>query len=201
LHLIKDNRLLWLDLDKDFEWANDTRMQSAPKPSNIPSLITGAAFVPKLSSSKFYIFGGEYNAANKTSNHSQVPPSDGGGMLFSFNRDDGEWRMEETSGDQPQQVDLGLWTDDTNAGVSYYLGGAYSKYTTSSLSTDYLVVNGLLVLNYTDMSWRNETVPGDPTIRGFLHYLPIGESGILVKFGGERFTANKYNSASTLVCA
>ena len=49
------------------------------------------------------------------------------------------------------------------------------------------------------MSWRNETVPGDPTIRGFLHYLPIGESGVLVQFGGERLTANKFNSASTLV--
>ncbi|KAF8248455.1 hypothetical protein K440DRAFT_642499 [Wilcoxina mikolae CBS 423.85] len=100
----------------------------------------------------------------------------------------------EVIGDQPRQIVAGQWTDDTNAGASHYLGGLYNWETTAGLDpTSFQVVNGLLVLNYTDMNWRNETVIGDPTVRGFLNYLPIGQSGVLVNFGGERFT-NRHNS-------
>jgi len=176
-------------------------VQSTPKPSQIPSLISGTAFVP-TQSSKFYIFGGVYKRDNLTSSRFQPPPSVGG-ELFSYSKDTGEWTQEKTVGYQPQQVALGLWADNNDANVSYFLGGLTNDETTSRLSSiahDRLAVNGLLTLNFTDMSWKNESVAGDPTIRGFMHYIPLGEKGILVKFGGERSSAGRYNSASVLVC-
>jgi len=33
-----------------------------------------------------------------------------------------------------------------------------------------------------------------------MHYIPLGEKGILVKLGGQRSSAGRYNSASILVC-
>ncbi|KAF8535283.1 hypothetical protein BDD12DRAFT_753031, partial [Trichophaea hybrida] len=121
--------------------------------------------------------------------------------LFSYSSETGEWKEEETIGYKPQQVATGQWAEDKDGGVAYYLGGLTSDETTSRLNAvthDQLVVNGLLTLNFTDMSWRNETVPGDPTIRGLMNYIPIGEREILIMFGGERFSEGRYNSASAL---
>jgi hypothetical protein len=194
--------LQWVDFDKDFEWKGGPGLQSAPKPSEIPNLNEGTAFVPNKSS-KFYIFGGVYKTENKTSSRYQPPPSGQGGKLFSYSSETGEWKEEETIGYKPQQVASGQWAEDEDGSVGYYLGGLTSYETTSRLNAvtyDQLVVNGLLTLNFTDMSWRNETVHGDPTIRGLMNYIPIGERGILIMFSGERFSAGRYNSASALVC-
>jgi len=196
-----DNRLIWVDLDKDFEWANPP-IQSFAKPDDVPSLSYGVTFVPDLSIPKFYIFGGVYNAFNNKSSRYKPPPQDSTGKLFSFDQRTEEWKEEDTVGFQPAQIAGGQSTVDTNRGVSYYLGGYYNPTTTASLigpTWRYLTVNGLLVFNSSDMSWRNETVAGEPTMRGFLNYIPLGLKGILVFFGGEKYAGGRYNSAGKLV--
>ncbi|KAF8537903.1 hypothetical protein BDD12DRAFT_886769 [Trichophaea hybrida] len=101
-----NNRLLWVDFDKEFEWGGGPGVQSTPKPSQIPSLIAGTAFSP-TQSSKFYIFGGVYKTYNMMSSRFQPAPSVGG-KLFSYSKDTGEWTQEKTVGYQPQQVALGM---------------------------------------------------------------------------------------------
>jgi len=83
------------------------------------------------------------------------PPPSVGGELFSYSKDTGEWNQEKTVGYQPQQVALGLWADKNDANVSYFFSRLTNDETTSRLSSiaqDRLIVNGLLTLNFTDMS-------------------------------------------------
>ncbi|KAF8541018.1 hypothetical protein BDD12DRAFT_876284 [Trichophaea hybrida] len=194
-----NNRLIWVDLDKDFVW-QDPPIQSAAKPDNVPSLSWGSTFVPDLSIPKFYIFGGVYNAQNNLSSRYKPPPQDPAGKLFSFDRRtrNGKRSIRGVSASANRG---GMTTVDTNRGVGYYLGGYYDPATTASYigpTWRWLVVNGLLVFNTSNMSWRNETVPGEPTVRGFLNYIPLGLKGVLVWFGGEKYAGGRYNSIGVL---
>lgn len=47
-----------------------------------------------------------------------------------------------------------------------------------------------MVLNMTDKTWRNDSVPGLSPFGAFMEYLPVGEQGALVIFGGQGFQAS-----------
>lgn len=42
----------------------------------------------------------------------------------------------------------------------------------------------------TDKTWRNDSVPGLSPFGAFMEYLPVGEQGALVIFGGQGFQAS-----------
>ena len=95
-----------------------------------------------------------------------------------------------------------VWTREQNADIltglaagaaatnpftneAYFLGGGQDSWILEG-SPDFYV-DGMVTLNMSDASWTNGTVPGPAISGGFMEYLPIGEKGILVVFGGMMF--------------
>jgi len=175
-------RLLWVDLSVPFDYSNYT-VKSSNKPDTVPSLALGAGFA---STRKFFRFGGYYPMNNMSARHLETSPehTDEVGLTWSYDALSEVWAREPNAG---ILTGLAAGASATNpfTNEAYFLGGSQDSWTLQG-SPDFYV-DGMVALNMTDASWRNDTVPGPAISGGFLEYLPIGEKGALVSFGGMSF--------------
>jgi hypothetical protein len=114
------------------------------------------------------------------------PPSiaDEVGLLWSFDTDSELWSTEYSAG-IVTGISGGSSATNPFLNEAYYLGGLQDSWVLAD-AVD-LYVAGMMTLNMTDSTWRNETVPGLSTFGAFMEYLPIGEKGALVVFGGRDY--------------
>ena len=103
------------------------------------------------------------------------------GELWSFDINPQLWATEKPGG-SATGVAGGTYTMNPFTNEAYYIGGMQDSWLLSGAPDLYF--DGMMVLNMTNLSWRNETVPGPSVFSGFLEWLPIGAKGALVAFGG-----------------
>ncbi|KAK3349547.1 hypothetical protein B0T25DRAFT_548391 [Lasiosphaeria hispida] len=185
-------RLLWVDLSVPFGYSNYT-VTSRSKPDTVPSLSLGAGFA---STRKFFRFGGYYPMNNVSARHLETSPghTDEVGLTWSYDALSEVWAREPNAG---ILTGLAAGASATNpfTNEAYFLGGGQDSWVLQG-SPDFYV-DGMVSLNMTDASWRNDTVPGPAISGGFLEYLPIGEKGALVSFGGMGFPEGVAGASSS----
>jgi hypothetical protein len=178
-----NTRLLWLDLNQPFNYSHYS-FNSLSKPDGIPNLAEGVAFVPSSPfDTKFFAFAGNYPSNNDSAISYTPPPSnaDNVGLLWSFDTNSELWNTEYNAG-IVSGLSGGSSATNPFLNEAYYLGGMQDNWVLKD-AVD-LYVDGMMILNMTDTTWRNETVAGLSTFGAFMEYLPIGEKGALVVFGG-----------------
>lgn len=183
-------RTLSMDLTLPFNYSHYS-VTSTNHPYDIPALAAGVAFVPSdASDTKFYTFAGNYPSANVSAISYTPPPQnfDQVGLLWSYDTRSGLWATEYGAG-----IVTGLQggSSATNPFLNegYYLGGIQDNWVIKDSGGFF--VEGMVVLNMnrTDQSWRNESVPGLSTFGAFMEYIPVGDQGALVAFGGQGYQA------------
>ncbi|KAJ2897480.1 Kelch repeat-containing protein-like protein 5 [Zalerion maritima] len=146
------------------------------KNASIPSVHGGTLWADELNG-RLYLFGGEYEDGQPPATYN----------LYSYDT----WYNEWHSFGQPDIT--GLYSVSYGAGVSvsergegYYYGGYISNATTAGWGGDYTPTTGIIRYTYDDNSWSNSTGPPDeiPRAEGVMVYIPAGDGGMLVYFGG-----------------
>lgn len=158
----------------------------------------GTAFVPAISSpAHFFAFAGNYPSNNESAISYVPPPShvDEVGLLWSFNVDSGLWTKEKSAG-FVTGIQGGSSATNSFLNEGYYLGGMQDSWVLENAPDVFF--EGMMVLNMTEVRWTNETVPGGSTLGGFMEYLPIGEKGALVVFGGRNWPEGVANPDSSI---
>lgn len=176
-----DTRLLWLDLSAPLDWGS-YEVFSLNKPSGIPSRANSATFTGS-DDPRFFVFGGEIANQNTNSSNYTAPPTDNIPQFWYFNSSSLDWTLvtiNESSG--VENVFGGAVASDPNRNIGYYLDGEVTPEVV--LDSPTVWVTGLVSFNFSDLSWKNETRPGQSTIGGFMEYVPVGKKGVLVTFGG-----------------
>ncbi|KAF8534802.1 hypothetical protein BDD12DRAFT_983647, partial [Trichophaea hybrida] len=135
------------------------QVYSHPKPSYIPLQIAGVSFSRGESDTKFLVFGGQPNAS-----------------FWLYNTESTDWRSQ---GLGVSNMSGGAATVDPNQGVGYYLGG----------QVDGKEMNELLSCDLSNWGVQKTTLPSNFGTHAFLEYMPVGEKGILVLFGGQSSTS------------
>jgi hypothetical protein len=187
--------LHWLDLTKPFNYSHYT-IHSVEKPFDIPNLAEGVAFVPSTpSATNFLAFAGNYPSNNVSALSYTPPPQnvDAVGLLWSFDTDSELWTTDYKAG-IVTGVSGGSMATNPFLNEGYYLGGLQDSWILEGAMDFY--VGGMMFLNMTDTTWRNETVPGLSTFAAFMEYLPVGEKGSLAVFGGRGFQQGVANPES-----
>ncbi|KAK3322153.1 hypothetical protein B0H66DRAFT_192462 [Apodospora peruviana] len=141
------------------------------KNASIPSVSGGTLWADTVNK-RFYLFGGEYEQQQ------QAPSSQF--TLWSFNTLSQEW---ESFG-QPAQtvingVSYGAGVSVSERGEGYYYGGWMS------MANDSVATSTLIRYDMDANAWTNSTGPDSVRrAEGAMVFLPIGDGGMLVYFGG-----------------
>jgi hypothetical protein len=144
----------------------------------------GVAYVHATSSPpNFFAFAGNYPFNNASAISHVPPPShvDEVGLLWSFNIDSGLWTKEKSAG-FVSGIQGGSSATNSFLNEGYYLGGMQDSWVLQNAPDVFF--EGMMILNMTDVTWTNETIPGPSTLGAFMEYLPVGEKGALVVIGG-----------------
>ncbi|EWC47432.1 hypothetical protein DRE_00400 [Drechslerella stenobrocha 248] len=157
---------------------------SNEKPDNVPKVGYGALWADRVNR-KLYLYGG------RTTNEQQpAPPSD----IWMYDTLDDTWQVvtgtrSDTGDGNPPRLYGGASAVADNLGLAFYLGGYMGNTTMEGWEGPDIMVPGMLIYDMVKNTWRNETLPGVlglPRAEGTLTYLPIGDGGALVYFGGVR---------------
>lgn len=104
------------------------------------------------------------------------------GLLWSYDAQSGLWATEYGA-----SILTGLQgccaTTSPFLNEGYYLGGVQDNWVIKDGLR--FSVEGMVTLNMTDKSWRNESVPGLSLFGAFMESLAVGEQGALVVFGAK----------------
>lgn len=98
------------------------------------------------------------------------------------------------------RVSYGAGTSVEYQGKGYYLGGWRSKNNDNRWSTEREAQKDLLIYDMLDNSWQKRSGPRDGLARaeGAMTYIPGGDNGILVYFGGVVSEDGKEENASAV---
>ncbi|KAL2833737.1 hypothetical protein BDW59DRAFT_138116 [Aspergillus cavernicola] len=113
---------------------------------------------------------------------SDTSPDDG---VWTYNITDGSWQVQQTSV-KPVRLLSGAYVDVPEIQSAYWLGGYQDSDTSPSITDDTKnYATGMIQFNTTSEEFTQLRAPFTPVEEGALVYIPIGELGILVFFGGE----------------
>ncbi|KAK6509788.1 hypothetical protein TWF481_004517 [Arthrobotrys musiformis] len=165
------------------------------KPGEVPSL-EGATLWTDAVNKKLYLYGGQFTTS---------PPSPF--ALWSYDAIYDTWasinQSRDASGTPVGVARLynGAAAVSEAAGMAYYFGGWIDRESEYAYDGKQAAVAGLLVYDMVNNVWRNQTVAGTGGINigrraeGVMIYVPLGDEGILVAFGGVRVSEDGRTSA------
>ncbi|RPA75607.1 hypothetical protein BJ508DRAFT_214325, partial [Ascobolus immersus RN42] len=162
-----------------FDLANDTtRMpemtKSVTKPLTVPSLINGALWADSTNG-RLFAFGGMYP--------NMLPPDDP--AVWSFDTWNSTWTKLASPGARILRPASAMSTSVEWQGKAYMLGGFVGSRTTRGWTGNDWILKDMLIYNMVENTWRNDSGPRtNPRFEGTLVYVPAGDSGLLVSFGG-----------------
>ncbi|KAF3919077.1 hypothetical protein ABW21_db0204013 [Orbilia brochopaga] len=157
------------------------------KPSNVPHVSQGALWSDTVNK-KLYLYGGQ-----TTYDGEESPPAN----IWMYDAFSDEWEvMNDTSGKgYPVRLYRGASAVADNLGLAYYMGGWVDDGLERGSERNTSIVAGLLIYDMVQNTWRNESIPNNEArAEGSMVYVPIGESGSLVYFGGVRSPDGTYGS-------
>ncbi|KAK1750750.1 autophagy-related protein 3 [Echria macrotheca] len=167
--------LLYHDLDVLGSAGMPQLYANLTKNSSIPSVNGGALWADDVNK-RFYLFGGEYNG--------QPPPPYI--TLWSYDVLNNDWYSFGT----PTQagingVSYGAGVGVSERGEGYYYGGWMSNNTVSDWNGSPVATSAMVKYDMDSNSWSNNTGPdGVRRAEGSMVFIPIGDGGMLVYFGG-----------------
>ncbi|KAF3920225.1 hypothetical protein AA313_de0206952 [Arthrobotrys entomopaga] len=142
------------------------------KPAGVPSLAYGTLW-PDTVNKKLFLYGGLFTNANPT-------PFD----LWMYDTLYDTWAVVNQT-TQVSRIWGGASAVVQSLGRGYYLGGYIGKESEYGWEGDDVAVSGLLMYDMVANVWTNETLPNNQKrAEGVLIYVPVGDNGILVSFGG-----------------
>lgn len=177
-----DNRLLFHDLNDDSLKIPPLITNLTYKPNNVPSVVGGQLWADQANE-KLYLFGGEYSSG---------PPYSP--TLWTYDPWNDTW-SEVKSEDREQRIQrpsFGAGLSVENLGMGYYLGGWLGPKNVIGWQGDRIATSNLISYDMIGNTFRNDTGPlGPPRVEGTLQYVPTGDQGLLVSFGGLYAEAGK----------
>ncbi|KAK6354644.1 hypothetical protein TWF696_003784 [Orbilia brochopaga] len=148
-----------------------------PKPATAPHVGQGTLW-PDTVNKKLYLYGGQ-----ATYDGEGPPPTD----IWMYDAAYDNWEvMNNTDGNgNPVRLFRGASAVAENLGLAYYLGGWVDNKSQPGWEGNNTMIAGLLIYDMVQNTWRNETIPDNVArAEGSMVYVPIGDSGALVFFGG-----------------
>ncbi|KAF3920825.1 hypothetical protein ABW20_dc0110409 [Dactylellina cionopaga] len=145
------------------------------KPATVPSL-TGAALWADETNQKLYLYGGKFTIG-------QTVPF----QLWIYDALYDNWYPANSSSSNldVSRIYNGASTVAEDQALGFYLGGWIGEDSEYGWQGDDVAVSNLLIYDMLENAWRNISGPDNtPRAEGVMLYLPIGDNGMLVAFGG-----------------
>lgn len=175
------DHLLYLDLN------NDTAKLPAlsgplSKPAPVPRLIGGQLWADQANG-RLFQFGGEFP--------SDEPVLDVPRAMWTYDTYNDTWTLLAEDDSSTSHVytrpSFGAGAVVEDEGRAYYLGGWVGGRNVPGWKGKRMALPGMVIYNLVDNTWRNETGPParvEPRVEGVLLFVPAGDNGLLVSFGG-----------------
>ncbi|TGZ83522.1 hypothetical protein EX30DRAFT_361589 [Ascodesmis nigricans] len=196
-----DDKLVVLDHSEPMEYGHP-KVSTIKKPSFVDNLSFGSILQPNPSSRKFYAYGGDRDVRSTIERDltyiAPSPENDPKGRIFMYDFATQKWKKEMVGVTQLVQAQS---TNDPLRGVSYVLDGYMvhgydmSEMLEAGRLLEALEIErenshkGLLEFDPIDLSFRNISHSNNEyegfTVEGYLEYLPFGQAGVLIKWGGQ----------------
>ncbi|KAK5664257.1 hypothetical protein OQA88_475 [Cercophora sp. LCS_1] len=171
----EDTGLLYHDLDTIAPAGMPQLYANLTKNSSVPSVHGGTLWADDVNK-RLYLFGGEY--------YLQPPPRSFN--LWSYDVMNNEWVSFGPPGQAAiDSVSYGAGASVSELGQGFFFGGWISNNTDPDWSGVPVATTGMVKYDMDSNSWSNIT--GPDSIRraeGVMVFLPIGDGGMLVYFGG-----------------
>ncbi|KAF1846853.1 uncharacterized protein K460DRAFT_425442 [Cucurbitaria berberidis CBS 394.84] len=175
--------LIYKDLSNSYpdfppQYSNLTKSRDVPS-------VSGGILWPDLVNKVFYQYGGEYTNTTAQSF----------GTLWFYDTIYNSWNRSAGSGASQAQVSWPAFGAGTtnDEGIGYYYGGYLNENSDSRWKGNPLMLGSIVSYNMSEGTWRNHTYDLTPRAEGSLQYIPAGERGMLVYFGG----VERINSATS----
>ncbi|KAL7265848.1 hypothetical protein RUND412_011625, partial [Rhizina undulata] len=172
-----NTRLLFHDLSTTLQGAQDIGMppliDNLTKGLEVPS-VSGGFLWPDVANAKFYLFGGEY--PNETPNNF---------ALWCYDVYNDSWSQIQAD-PSIERIAYGAGTTVESSGLGYYLGGWLSSESVAGWAGPPLASSKMVVYDMIGNNWQNYSSPVDGLGRaeGVLEFIPAGDAGLLIYFGG-----------------
>lgn len=152
-------------------------MTNLSKPATVPNLI-GATMWADQANARLFQFGGEFVAP-------AIP--DDPFLLWSYDVYHDSWATRNPN-QEVSRVSYGAGTTVEYLGMGYYLGGWMNSQNDLNWEGAPKASNKLVEYDMVGDTWQNRTGPNDQLGRaeGVLVFVPAGDMGMLVHFGGVR---------------
>ncbi|KAI5777253.1 hypothetical protein EDC01DRAFT_679259 [Geopyxis carbonaria] len=159
------------------------------KPNDVPSLV-GSTLWPDVANAKLYQYGGETIGSDT--------PQDFTMWMYDIWED--KWSKTDPPADKViNRLAFGASTTVEYQTMGYYLGGWMGDKTTIEWvpNSERRASNKLLEYDMGRNEYTNSTGPedGDGRAEGVMVYVPSGDNGMLVHFGGIRTSSGEENDA------
>jgi hypothetical protein len=149
------------------------------KPAEVPSVIGGILWADGANG-RLFQYGGEYPDSGTVPELSF--------QLWTYDTYFDKWSTRDPTDRSITRLSFGAGTSVEHLGMGYYLGGYQSDRSNVNWQGGRKAMNRLLEYNMEEDTWANRTGPTDGKGRaeGTLHYVPFGDKGMLLNFGGVR---------------
>ncbi|KAI5779913.1 hypothetical protein DFH27DRAFT_489065 [Peziza echinospora] len=167
--------LLYLDLDND-EARIPALSGPLSKPPAVPSLYGGQLWADEVNE-RLFAFGGDFA--------DDMTPDDNP-AVWAYDPWNNTWASIpiEPSANVTRRS-FGASTTIQDEGKAYYLGGWYGDRNIAGFQGSRQAAGDLLIFDMVQRVWRKDSGPqGAPRVEGVLVYVPAGDTGLLVSFGG-----------------
>lgn len=143
------------------------------KNGTIPSVQGGILWEDSVNK-RLYLFGGEYD-------DTPTEPF----TLYSYDILYDQWQSFGSLPDEVQPVSYGAGVSVPSRGEAYYYGGWLSELSIQDWDGGRVASSGLITYEMDSNTWSNLTGPDEVgRAEGVMVYIPIGDDGMLVYFGG-----------------
>ncbi|KAF8448105.1 hypothetical protein BDZ91DRAFT_812848, partial [Kalaharituber pfeilii] len=172
--------LLYLDLSDDVSKlpALDPPLS---KPSTVPSVVGGQLWAD-AANGRLFMFGGEFP---KDVDPSPVPRG-----IWMYDTWNDAWTLLEedpsTKNYEMSRPSFGMGAAVEHEGRAYYLGGWIGERSMPGWKGPKIASGSMVIYDMVENTWRNESGPRPdlPRAEGVLLFVPAGDKGLLVSFGG-----------------
>ncbi|KAF2749188.1 hypothetical protein M011DRAFT_475920 [Sporormia fimetaria CBS 119925] len=153
------------------------------KNDSVPSVNGGILWADEANKI-VYQYGGEYNNGK---------PNDF--QLWYYDVAYNTWNISKPAGVEVQRASWGAGAVAQDRAIGYYYGGWLTGASVPGYEAR-TPVSGMVVYDMLANTFRNESGPDDiPRAEGVMQYVPVGDAGLLVYFGGIEFSEGNGNAS------